>query len=94
MRQDAPARPTPNDDVTASEIAAFAYCAKAWHLERVAGAQANDAAAAKRESGILEHERHGVQVAAGSWLGRHVWLIVGLLMLAAIGFGAFALLVG
>lgn len=46
-------------DVTVSELAAFSYCAKAWHLERVAGVSPNRRAAARRDAGIDEHRKHG-----------------------------------
>ena len=81
-------------DVTASEIAAFAYCAKAWHLERVVGAQPSPSAARARAHGTTRHERHGSEVRLGSWLGRNSsWVVPGLLLLAAI-LGVLALLIG
>jgi hypothetical protein len=82
-------RPQPADDVTASELAAFAYCAKAWHLERVLGVQASAQASKRRDDGVTGHQRHGATVRVGSQLGRNRRWIVGVfLMLAAL----FALL--
>jgi hypothetical protein len=81
-------------DVTASEIAAYAYCAKAWHLERMAGAQPSPAASRARAVGTVRHERHGTDVRLGSWLGRNSrWAVPGLLVLAAL-LGALALVIG
>jgi hypothetical protein len=72
-----------DDDVTASEIAAFAYCAKAWHLERVVGVLPSAAAARARAAGTTHHVRHGADVGVGSWLGRNSrWAVAGLLLLA------------
>jgi hypothetical protein len=81
-------------DVTASEIAAFAYCAKAWHLERMVGARPSPTAARARAVGTIRHERHGSDVRLGSWLGRNSrWAVPGLLVLAAL-LGVWALLIG
>ena len=71
-------------DVTASELAAFAYCAKAWHLEHVAGARPSSAAESKRNVGTSRHRQHGVQTRAGAWLGRHGWAAAITLLLAAV----------
>jgi hypothetical protein len=82
------------DDVTASEIAAFVYCAKAWHLERVVGALPSAAAVRARAAGTTHHVRHGTGVRVGSWLGRNSRRVVlGLLFLAAL-LAALALAVG
>jgi hypothetical protein len=45
--------------VTASEIAAFAYCAKAWHLQYVQKAQPTLDALSRRAEGVRQHEHHG-----------------------------------
>ena len=76
-------RRTADGDVTASEVASFAYCAKAWHLERVVGALPSAAAARARDAGTTHHVRHGADVRLGTWLGRNSRrLVLGLLMLA------------
>ena len=49
-------------DVSASEVAAYAYCAKAWHLERVLGERASDAAGRNRAAGVGRHDAHGSRV--------------------------------
>jgi hypothetical protein len=88
------ASPVAGDDVTASEIAAFVYCAKAWHLERVVGALPSAAATRVRAAGTTRHMRHGTAVHLGSWLGRNSrWLVLGLLFLVAL-LVALALAVG
>jgi hypothetical protein len=51
-------------DVTASEAAGYAYCAKAWHLQHVLGARPSAAAAARRAEGTARHRAHGSRVAA------------------------------
>lgn len=48
-----------SSDVTASEIAAFTYCATAWHLEYVQKASPTVAARVSRAEGVRRHERHG-----------------------------------
>ena len=79
------------EDVTASELAAFSYCAKAWHLERVVSARPSAGAAREREAGIARHERHGTQVHAGSWLVRHSRVAIGVLLILAVLLFAAAL---
>lgn len=56
--------PDPDDDVTPSEAATYAFCAKAWHLEHVLGRAASPRAVLRREQGIRQHEQHGERVAA------------------------------
>ena len=48
-----------DDDVTASDVAAYAYCAKAWHLERVLEHRASRDAAERRDVGVANHLAHG-----------------------------------
>ena len=79
------------EDVTASELAAFSYCAKAWHLERVVGLRPSAGAARERDAGIARHTRHGTQVHAGSWLARHSRVAIGLLLIVAALLFAIAL---
>lgn len=82
-RQETEASRLAGDDVTASEIAAFVYCAKAWHLERVVGSLPSAAAERARAAGTTHHVRHGTSVRLGSWLGRHARsTVVALLLLA------------
>jgi len=75
---------TTEDDVTASELAAFSYCAKAWHLERIAGLRPSTDAARERKAGIARHTRHGAQVHAGSWLARHSHIAIAALLVLAV----------
>ena len=81
-------------DVTASELAAFVYCAKAWHLERVLGAVPSTAANERRDAGIGDHGRHGNAVRVGSWLARHSAAVVGGFVLLAILFAVLAIILG
>lgn len=59
MNSFAPRPKDENGDVTASEIAAFTYCAAAWHLEYVQKASPTVAARVSRAEGVRRHERHG-----------------------------------
>ena len=43
------------DDVMASEVANYVFCAKAWHLECVLEATASTSAEEKRAAGVLAH---------------------------------------
>jgi hypothetical protein len=54
--------PDPGADVTASEAAAYAFCAKAWHLEHVLDKAPSAAARERRAGGAAEHEAHGAEV--------------------------------
>ena len=81
-------------DVSASELAAFVYCAKAWHLERVLGAAPSTAANQRRDAGIGDHARHGSDVRLGSWLARHAAAVVAGLVLLAILLVILAILFG
>ena len=47
------------DDVTASEIASYTYCAKAWHLEHVVHASPPRDVLERREDGVQQHAIHG-----------------------------------
>ena len=82
------------DDVTASEIAAFVYCAKAWHLERVVGALPSAAADRARTAGTTHHVRHGARVRLGSWLGRNERRAIAALLLLALILAALSLVIG
>jgi hypothetical protein len=53
-----------SDDVTASEAATYAFCAKAWHLEHVLGKAPSLRAAARRARGVRQHEQHGARIGA------------------------------
>lgn len=83
-----------NEDVTASELAAFAYCAKAWHLERVVGAPPSSIADRARNAGVSHHASHGNAVRAGGWLGRHLGVTVATLFVVAALLGLVALFIG
>jgi hypothetical protein len=71
-------------DVTASELAAFKYCAKAWHLEHVARVRPSAGAASERDAGVSQHRRHGAAVRAGSWLASHARASVATLLVVAV----------
>ena len=74
--------PNPADDVTASEAATYAFCAKAWHLEHVLGKAASPRADARREQGIRQHEQHGEEVTSmTTHAGRRLVVVLGLVFL-------------
>jgi hypothetical protein len=71
-------------DVTASEVAHYAYCAKAWHLRHVLGKGPSRWATARQEAGVSAHEAHGIAVRRLAWLERRaIRLVAGLLLFAA-----------
>lgn len=89
MKPRAKANILPMADVTASELAAFKYCAKAWHLEHVSGVRPGATAVMRRDAGINNQNGHGAQVRAGSWLARYRWpATLMLLVVALLLFGA------
>ncbi len=53
-------------DVSASEVANYVFCAKAWHLERVLGGAESDGARERRAMGVAAHMAHGARIRAGS----------------------------
>lgn len=63
-RQPAAGEHPESTDVTASEIACYAYCAKAWHLEHVQRVVAPAETTRRRERGVAAHEAHGARVRA------------------------------
>lgn len=71
-------------DVTASEIATFAYCAAAWHLEHVQKVEPTPCARARRAAGIQQHERHGRLVGMQERLERGRIAVSAVLLLVAL----------
>lgn len=77
--------PDSHTDVTASEVASYAYCAKAWHLRYVMEREPSRVASVRQEAGIVAHEIHGSRVGRLVWLeGRAAVLITGLLLVAGL----------
>ena len=79
-------------DVTASEVAAYAYCAKAWHLRHVLGREPSRRATARQEAGVTAHERHGIAVRRLAWLERRATSLIAWLLVLAAALLALALL--
>lgn len=52
--------------ITASEIGAFVYCAKAWHLQRCGTESQSESA----DEGILFHQKHGAGISRAEGLDR------------------------
>ena len=88
------ARPAADDDVLASEVAAYAYCAKAWHLEYVLGNRAGIAAEERRRVGVMEHDAHGVRVRRLERVGRPLLRAAFVLIAVACALAIAAVLAG
>jgi len=74
-------RQRPEDVISASEIAAFAYCPEAWRLEHGLGLEAQNRAA--RDAGTRHHARKAVaeRVAGGAMGLGKILVLVALLYL-------------
>jgi hypothetical protein len=70
-------------DVTASEIACYEYCAKAWHLEHVLHLAPPAETVRRRDAGIGEHKGHGRRVRMLARFGRRSRTLVTVLVLTA-----------
>jgi hypothetical protein len=82
-----------SEDVTASEVACYAYCAKAWHLEHVLRLATPDEVAKRRELGVMDHEAHGRRVRLMSTLvSRRSKVILALLLVAVLAAAIAALI--
>jgi hypothetical protein len=68
-------------DVSASEAATYAFCAKAWHLEHVTDCSPSEAARELRRSGIASHLTYGTEFGSAhrlaAWRSR---VVVGLVV--------------
>ena len=87
-------QPATDDDVLASEVAAYSYCAKAWHLEYVLGCRADAAVEKRREVGTAEHDTHGTRVRRLQRIGQpllraavFLFFLAGALMITALMIG-------
>ena len=58
----------------ASEVATYAFCAKAWHLEHALGQPASRHAAERRAAGVALHEEHGALGGKPARTGAHLVL--------------------
>lgn len=77
-------------EVTASEAASYAFCAKAWHLEFVLHLAPSYAAAERRAAGARDHERHGDDVRREGARDRSLARLAIVLLLFAIALAVFA----
>lgn len=73
------------DDVTVSEVATYAFCAKAWHLEHALRHPASRNSLGRRAAGTALHQEHGAELIGARPTGTRLvfWSIL-LLGLAAI----------
>ena len=73
------------DDVTANEAASYAFCAKAWHLERVVKSAPPADVVRRREDGAGMHEADGERLLRATRVrSRMLLLTVALLLLAGL----------
>ena len=72
------------NDVTASEIACFAYCAKAWHLEHVLHVVPSDEVMRRREVGVSAHNVHGRRMRLLDRLAQRKVALIAILLLLAL----------
>lgn len=67
-------------DVSASEVASYVFCAKAWHLEHVLGATPSVAGYERRAAGVEAHAAHGAGIRSvyrvSSWLVRALVVVL------------------
>ena len=92
-RQPAAGEQPDSTDVTASEIACYAYCAKAWHLEHVQHVVAPDDTVRRRDQGVAAHEAHGASVRVlGRDRSRARVVVASLLLIAALSTAGVILL--
>lgn len=63
--------------ITASEVAEFMFCAKAWQLKR----EGNEPDSPHLEPGVAFHRQHGKQLTFARKLQRAGWVLVGLALL-------------
>ena len=73
------------DEVTVSEAATYAFCAKAWHLEHALRYPASKDSLGRRAAGTALHQEHGTEIGKARQTGTRLvfWSIL-LLGLAAI----------
>jgi hypothetical protein len=82
-----------SEDVTATEVACYAYCAKAWHLEHVLRLAPPGEIANRRELGVTDHEAHGRRVRLMSTLvSRQSKVMLALLLVAVLAAAIAALI--
>lgn len=86
--------PQEDDTVTASEVAAYAYCAKAWHLEHVLGNRGSAAGQARRDSGSAAHREHGRRIERPERSARLLFRLAIILLTVALILVVAALSVG
>jgi hypothetical protein len=86
--------PLEDDIVMASEVAAYAYCAKAWHLEHVLGNPGSAAGQARRDAGSAAHLEHGRRIARSERSARPLFRLAIILLALALILAVAALSVG
>jgi hypothetical protein len=75
--------------IRASELAQYAYCARAWWLGSVEGVQPSNVR--QLEAGTVAHARHGARVALAGWLGRAALVCLALGVALALAWLALSL---
>ena len=85
-------RNSPRADVSASEVANYTFCAKAWHLEHVLGAAASATAEDRRISGAKAHMKHGADIRSAIQLSKGLTRGLVALLLIAVAVLVFGVL--
>jgi len=70
-----------DDWVSASEIGAYTYCARAYWLERVAAVSRSAHAESSLAAGRAHHIAHGRRVRASRWM---VWVAATLMLVGVV----------
>lgn len=88
------ASPHHHADIAISELASFAYCAKAWHLEKVVGVSAMPAVRRNRDAGVAHHVAHDRQARSAIQVSRRIRVLPFVLILIAVALFAAAIAAG
>jgi hypothetical protein len=72
------------DEVTASEVGCYTYCARAWYLEHVRRVVPGRGTALRRAQGVKQHELHGRRLLLVERLGRNDRFIMASLLVLAL----------
>jgi len=68
--------------VSASELAAYAYCGRAYWLERVVRTEVTAPHEIRRSAGVDAHSAHGRRVTAARWLRRLAVVALAIVMIS------------
>ena len=89
MQQDSADPRAPRVDVSASEVASYVFCAKAWHLEHVMGTAPSAAGYERRAMGVEAHAAHGASIRSAHRVS--TWLVRGLVTVLVLALAVLVL---